>query len=187
MTQINKQILNDMKNTEQTKGLSVLEHGFMVKNYTFDLINHLKGLDTKYNWSKLPSIIIDNKELFLDNLLPKDIIKEYTILHDIGKAYCISDGIKKFPNHEIISHKIYSNLTNSNDDVAYLILHDMDIHLAKGKLITFDNKFIYTQIIVSVAEVFANSQMFGGFQSTSFIIKNKQIQKTISHIIKNKK
>lgn len=176
-----------MKNTEQTKGLSVLEHGFMVKNYTFDLINHLKGLDTKYNWSKLSSIIIDNKELFLDNLLPKDIIKEYTILHDIGKAYCISDGIKKFPNHEIISHKIYSNLTNSNDDVAYLILHDMDIHLAKGKLITFDNKFIYTQIIVSVAEVFANSQMFGGFQSTSFIIKNKQIQKTISHIIKNKK
>ncbi len=173
-----------MKNTEQTKGLSVLEHGFMVKNYTFDLINHLKGLDTKYNWSKLSSIIIDNKELFLDNLLPKDIIKEYTILHDIGKAYCISDGIKKFPNHEIISHKIYSNLPNSNDDVAYLILHDMDIHLAKGKLIEFDPKFIHTQIIVSIAEVFANSQMFGGTKSDSFKIKIKNIEKTTKKIIK---
>jgi hypothetical protein len=40
-----------MKNCEQTKGQSVLQHGLSVKNYTFDLINHLrKGTPLKYEW-----------------------------------------------------------------------------------------------------------------------------------------
>ena len=43
-----------MRNCEQTKGLSVLAHGISVKNYLFDLINHLKsGEPLKYEW-KLP-------------------------------------------------------------------------------------------------------------------------------------
>lgn len=176
-----------MKNCEQMKGLSVLEHGFMVKNYTFDLINYLHGKPSKYTWS-IPNIVQENKNLILKNLLPYSIIKEYTILHDLGKPYCLSidsQGKRHFKNHEEISYSIYKNLPNANNDVSYLILHDMDLHL--GKVDDFDPKFIYTQIVVSLAELHANAQMFGGIESTSFKIKLKKLTQSIKKILKNNK
>jgi len=175
-----------MKNCEQMKGLSVLQHGFMVKNYTFDLINHLKGKPSKYTWN-IPSIITDNKELILENLLPYSIIKEYTILHDLGKPYCLSidsDGKRHFTDHANVSYKTYINLPGNNPDVAYLILHDMDLHL--GNVDNIDKKYIYTQIIVSLSELHANAQMFGGIESTSFKIKLKKLTQSIKKILKNK-
>jgi hypothetical protein len=43
-----------MTECEQTKGQSVLEHDISVKNYLFDLINHLRSnTPLKYEW-KLP-------------------------------------------------------------------------------------------------------------------------------------
>lgn len=57
-----------MKNCEQTKGQSVLDHGISVKNYLFDLINHLRtGDPLKYNWI-LPDWIYTNKDLILSSL-----------------------------------------------------------------------------------------------------------------------
>ena len=42
MLQITKQeLIQRMSECEQTKNQSVLEHGISVKNYLFDLINHL--------------------------------------------------------------------------------------------------------------------------------------------------
>lgn len=32
-----------MKQCDQTKGQSVLQHGISVKNYLFDLLNHLRN------------------------------------------------------------------------------------------------------------------------------------------------
>lgn len=175
-----------MKKTEQTKGMSVLQHGFMVKNYTFDLINFLKTNQSKYDWSRLPKVVLDNKDIILNNLLSNDIIKEYTVLHDISKPYCleIDDlGKRHFPNHAEKSHEIYKTISD-NEDVAYLILHDMDLHL--GVDFTPNEKYIYTQILVSVAELFSNAQMFGGTENVSFKIKLKKLEKTIKKNNKNK-
>jgi hypothetical protein len=56
-----------MKTCEQTKGLSVYQHGEMVQNYTFDLINHLReGTNLKYDW-KLPEWITEEKDYILQN------------------------------------------------------------------------------------------------------------------------
>lgn len=38
-----------MKECEQAKGQSVLDHGISVKNWTFDLINHLRNGDELKN------------------------------------------------------------------------------------------------------------------------------------------
>lgn len=49
MNQTFKQLIIDMRNCKQTKGQSVLQHGLSVKDYTFDIINHLKyGTTLKY-------------------------------------------------------------------------------------------------------------------------------------------
>ena len=49
-----------MSECEQTKGQSVLDHGISVKNYLFDLINHLRsGKPLQYEW-KLPDWVLDN-------------------------------------------------------------------------------------------------------------------------------
>jgi len=46
-----------MSECEQTKGQSVLDHGISVKNYLFDLINHLRtGTTLQYEW-KLPDCV----------------------------------------------------------------------------------------------------------------------------------
>jgi hypothetical protein len=54
-----------MKMCEQTQGQSVLQHGLSVKNYLFDLINHLRyETPLKYDWI-LPDWVYPNKDLIL--------------------------------------------------------------------------------------------------------------------------
>lgn len=47
-----------MKTCKQTESQSVLEHGFSVKNYLFDLLDHLEnGKPLKYQW-KIPDWLL---------------------------------------------------------------------------------------------------------------------------------
>jgi hypothetical protein len=111
--------------------------------------------------------------------LPEEIIKEYTIHHDCGKFYCkiIDDnGKQHFPNHAEVSAKLWLEIGGSKQ-AASLMGKDMIIHTMKA--IDVD-QFIkspeaITLLIVGLAEIIANSQMFGGFTSTSFKIKYKHL------------
>ena len=181
-----------MKTCEQTKGLSVYQHGKMVQNYTFDLINHLRECtNLTYDW-KLPEWITEEKDYILQNLLSDEIIDEYTLYHDIGKPFCLSideDGKRHFPNHANVSEKIYLEVFD-NLDVAYLIKHDMDLHLIKSidvdEWYKVNKKYAITLLIVALSEVHANASMFGGINSTSFKIKLKTITQRGKQIIKLK-
>ncbi len=183
-----------MKNCEQTKGLSVLDHGISVKNYLFDLINHLRNGDTlKYEWV-LPDWLYANKDLILSSLPDDNTLELYTTYHDVGKPFCLtidSDGKRHFPNHAEVSYNIFKQIFN-NDVAAELIRHDMDIHLLKSNGVDefCNNKFAITLLLTGLAEVHSNAQMFGGLDSTSFKIKNKSINqrgKQILNKIKNNK
>ena len=102
-----------MKDCEQTKGQSVLQHGISVKNYTFDLLNHLRfGTPLKYEW-KLPDWVYEHKDLILSDLPSDKVLKYYTVLHDCGKPYCLEiddEGRRHFPNHANVSADVYSQL-----------------------------------------------------------------------------
>jgi len=183
-----------MKNCEQTKGLSVLDHGISVKNYLFDLINHLRNGDTlKYEWV-LPDWLYTNKDLILSSLPDDSTLELYTTYHDIGKPFCLtidSDGKRHFPNHAEVSYTIFKQIFN-NDVAAELIRHDMDIHLLKSDGVDdfCKNPFSLTLLLTGLAEVHSNAQIFGGLDSTSFKIKNKSINqrgKQILNKIKNNK
>ena len=182
-----------MKSCEQTKGQSVLDHGLSVKNYTFDIINHLR-YDTplEYEW-KLPDWVYEYKDLIISNLPSDRDLKYYTILHDCGKPYCLKiddDGKRHFPDHANISSKVYSDIFGDGI-VSDLIKHDMDIHLLKSCDVDefCKNQYFLTLLLVGLAEIHSNSKMFGGLDSTSFKIKWKSINQRGKQIIKlnNKK
>ena len=63
-----------MSECEQTKGQSVLEHGTSVKNYLFDLINHLRSsTPLQYEW-RLPDWVLENKDLMISSLPDDDTL-----------------------------------------------------------------------------------------------------------------
>jgi hypothetical protein len=169
-----------MQNCSQTDTQSVYEHGIAVKNYTFKLIDILEGKSSPDGF-KLPNWCLEFRHNLLKNLLPKDIIEEYTIFHDCGKPYCMivdENGKRHFPNHAEKSRQTWLSLGGS-PTVANLIGMDMMIHTMKSNEIDefIKHKEAITLLIVGLAEIHANAEMFGGIDSTSFKIKLKQINK----------
>ena len=183
-----------MSECEQTQGQSVLDHGISVKNYLFDLINHLRtGTPLQYEW-KLPDWVLQNKDLILSSLPDDETLELYTTYHDCGKPFCLtvdSDGKRHFPNHAQVSYQYFTQAFN-NPVAADLILHDMDIHLLKSDGVEefSKNPYALTLLLTGLAEIHSNSTMFGGIDSVSFKIKHKCISKRgtqIINLIKNKK
>ena len=183
-----------MHSCEQAKGMSVLEHGFSVKNYLFDLLNHLRyNKPLKYNWC-IPDWLYTNKEFILSSLADDYTLKIYTIFHDIGKPYCLTiddDGKRHFPNHAEVSYQIFTKVFDDSI-AAELIRHDMDIHLLKSDGVEqfCKNPYALTLLLTGLAEIHSNASMFGGINSTSFKIKHKSITqrgKQIINQLKNKK
>lgn len=183
-----------MKNCEQTKGMSVYEHGESVRDYLFDIINHLRyDSPLKYQWA-LPDWVYQNKNLLLSSLPDDESLSLYTLFHDIGKPFCItydSDGKRHFPNHAEVSYDIFKQVFD-NDIAAQLIKHDMDIHTLKSSGVEefAKNEYALTLLLTGLAEIHSNAKMFGGLDSTSFKIKLKSITqrgKQIINLIKNKK
>lgn len=177
-----------MRNCEQTKGQSVLQHGESVRDYLFDLINHLRS-DTplKYSW-RLPDWIFENKDLILSSLPGDETLELYTKFHDCGKPFCLTiddDGRRHFPNHAQVSHDIFKQVFD-NLVAAELILHDMLIHLTKSDDVEDFCKIPYflTLLITGLSEIHSNSIMFGGLDSKSFLIKNKSIKQRGRKIFK---
>lgn len=84
-----KELVEAMKSTYQIPGKqTVWEHGISVKNYTFDLINHLRnGTPLKYQW-KVPSFLYMQREFIIGNLVPDSTLYLYTVFHDCGKPRC---------------------------------------------------------------------------------------------------
>jgi len=182
-----------MKNCEQTKGQSVLQHGESVRDYLFDLINHLRsGEPLKYDW-KLPDWLFENKDLILSSLPDDETLELYTKFHDCGKPFCLTidnEGKRHFPNHAQVSQDIFKQVFD-NSPAAELILYDMGIHTLKSEGVKefAQNPYVITLILTGLAEIHSNCQMFGGPESTSFLIKKKQIfkkGKSVINIIKSK-
>jgi len=180
-----------MRECEQTKGQSVIEHGISVKNYLFDLLDYLRnGTPLKYEW-KLPDWIYSERDFILSNIVDDETLSLYTTYHDCGKPFCVevdADGKRHFPNHAQVSYEIFKSIF-SNETAAELILHDMDVHLLKAEGVEefCKNPYAITLLITGLSEIHSNAQMFGGLDSTSFKIKHKSITKRGAQIINNLK
>ena len=176
-----------MMSCEQTKGMTVLEHGMSVKNYLNDLISHLRDkTPLKYQW-KLPEWVLENSEFILSKLPDEKTMHLYTTYHDCGKPFCLevdSDGKRHFPNHAEKSYEIFKQVFK-NEQAAELIRHDMDIHLLKSEGVEefCKNPLAIALLITGLSEIHSNAAMFGGIDSTSFKIKLKSITQRGKQII----
>lgn len=185
-----EQLIEDMKACEQTKGMSVLEHGLMVCDYYRDLYSHLyEDTRLKYEW-KIPNWVMENKQFILNELCHDYTMQEYMIMHDCGKPYCRSvdeDGRQHFQDHANVSADVWSKMFPADKMVSELIRNDMQIHTIKSEdLVEFTkNPLAVSLLITGLCEIHANASMFGGIESTSFKIKWKQIDRRGKHIVSN--
>lgn len=111
-------------------------------------------------------------------------LKQYHFNHDISKPYIReidSSGKEHYPNHSYHSSQLYRE--RYGDDVfADMILHDMDFHTKRGDDIKEVWKLPYSDHLYATAwaEIFANAELFGGFESDSFKIKRKRLVKALN-------
>lgn len=185
-----EKVISDMIDTPQTDTQNVLEHGISVAKY----FNQLMKGDTD-KW-KLPTWFTDNKDFIFNNLHSLEDIKEYHVMHDCGKSYCMTideQGKRHFPNHSQVSFDTFSKISD-NKVVADLILKDMVFHTIKSDEVEYfiKNNSIETTLtllVTALCELHSNASMFGGMTSQSFLIKYKKydrIGKQVLNLLKNK-
>lgn len=200
------QLKKDMEACEQTSGVNMIQHGEMVWNQYAMLQEILDwGYEKAEKTKFLPEYqeIIDNFRLptwffkYEDGLAwnreDRTMIRLYTLYHDCGKPYCKTvdeNGRSHFPNHAEVSYRVWNHINNAElrkyhgrnaiNKIGELIRRDMEIHTIKSSDIPEfcrDKETAVTLLLVGLAEIHANAAMFGGFDSKSFKIKYKQIER----------
>ncbi len=170
--------------------LTVWQHGVDVWVKFYDLINHMQSNNIGYKHA-LPKWVGDYKDILLSCCVNKmDDIKDYLVYHDCGKPFCLyvdSEGKRHFPNHAQISKEVFLQYSN-NKLVGNLIGNDMLCHITKPKdfLSICDVENIEVLLCAGIASIHANADMFGGFDSDSFKMKFKNLDKLGERILKHK-
>lgn len=175
-----------MQECEQTSGMTVLQHGEMVRDYYRDLIDHLRSASPlRHEW-RLPEWI--NDPLILRHLPSDETMAEYHLFHDVGKPACRvvdGDGRQHFPDHAAVSRSVWLEAGGSRE-IGDLIGMDMDMHLLKGEGVEEFSRRpqAIALLLTGLSEVHANASMFGGTASTSFKMKWKNLDKRGRAIVK---
>lgn len=139
---------------------------------------------------KLPDWFTEYHEILVNCQLPIKQVKKYIIYHDCGKHLCQEideDGKSHYPNHANVSADYWAK--HSNDLlVENLIRNDMFFHTCKAKDLKetqLTKNELATLLVTALAEIHANSEMFGGIKSQSFKIKYKQIERRGKSFVKD--
>jgi len=186
-----RQVVKDMQSCEQTKGMSVLEHGQQVHHHLRLLLEGLasdngrRGIES----FRLPRGLHDYRELLLERVFDDFTLEKYTVFHDCGKPYCLrtdEEGKRHFLNHAEVSYKTWMRKCGGDEKVGRLIRMDMDIHCLKAKDVPefAARPEAATLLLTGIAEIHANAKMFGGMDSDSFKMKLKQLDRRCRAICK---
>jgi peptidyl-tRNA hydrolase len=181
-----RRLVEDMRGCEQSPGLTVLQHGLMVRDHYRDLMDHLRyGSPLRGKW-KLPEWIRDPR--LLEDLPSDEVMADYHVFHDCSKPIVLQideDGRRHFPDHASASRKAWIDAGGSAE-VGDLIGMDMDVHLLKDEgVAAFSLRpEAGALLLTALSEIHANASMFGGVESTSFKMKWKQVDKRGRAILK---
>lgn len=168
-----------MREAEQTKGLSLLEHGAQVfAHYTRFLHGDIESSCLK---DCLPVLIRTS-----DSHHSKPLIFLYQLFHDCGKLETrIEDesGVH-FPDHAASSARLWraSHGTDASmQTIARLMENDMFLHTCSADdLDSFkETTLLPTLFLTAYAEIYANADMFGGRESISFKSKRKHLDRRL--------
>ena len=167
-----------MCETLQFKDMNVLEHGISVNKHYVKLIKDLESSSC----SEEILIKIYNK------IKDKYQIYKYQIYHDCGKPFCLSidnDNKRHFIDHANHSYNQLKLLFPNDYKVLTLMKNDMEFHINKDLNFLWNLEFSETLYLTAWAEIYSNSEMFGGINSTSFKIKRKKLIKAGKFYLEN--
>lgn len=166
-----------MEACAQNQHQNVLEHGRAVLACYRQLMGHLKRGDDLPLWWRLPAWAKD----LAPHVMPDGIMAGYAEFHDCGKPFCLvvdEEGRRHFPGHAAMSEKIW--LQVGGDPVAARLMGmDMDAHLLTPETVPefAARPEAPSLLLMAIAEVHSNAEMFGGTDSDSFKIKIKKLDK----------
>lgn len=157
-----------MKACCQFENINMIDHGNMVHHEYNQMISKLEDGDHD-------ELILQQLYPFLKPLLmPSSDIETYQMFHDCGKPFCTPDDGKKYPDHAEHSYNQWLTLYPESTTIAELMRYDMVFH--EGAPDDFySHRLAPTLYLTAWAEIYANCQMFGGQDSTSFKIKRKKL------------
>lgn len=143
---------------------------------------YIHGVEVNYWYNLLCSdpdqIGIEPVVEFFRNYEQRELSR-YHIFHDISKPYIRvvdDEGKEHYPNHSEMSSKMYIS-RYGEDEFAHMIRHDMDFHRLRGEDLkkVWELPFADDLYATAWAEIYANAELFGGTDSTSFKIKRKRL------------
>lgn len=179
------QMVAAMLKTEQTKGMSVYQHGQSVADHVAELLGYLRGQNEISSRWRLPDWLSSYRSQILNNLHEDSVINLYALYHDCGKPYCLQvdeAGRRHFLNHAKVSQQIWSHV-GGDETVGHLIGNDMVLHTATAEEIAskleteWSCEDSVTLLISALSEIHSNAKMFGGLETVSFKSKWKQIDR----------
>lgn len=184
------ELINLMKSHYQDKNAkqTILHHGISVWLHFKELYSYLGSEQQNYQYPIPSWLEMHRVHLFAtlrDNL---ENIKKYLIFHDCGKPLCCTEDEKgqHFKNHAEVSKKLYAEIFGVSQ-ISELIGDDMLCHTTKPKdfEILLGNPNINILLCAALSELHSNAKMFGGFDSDSFKIKFKNLEKLGKRILEN--
>jgi len=185
MTPKQKELCTLMDSCMQFGDYSTLQHGLDCYKYFKAITSNTIVL------GKTPRWLSEYHEQITKNLHDIDTCEKYIIFHDCGKHRCLTkdeNGQSHFYDHAAVSKEVFQEYFE-NDVASKLIGFDMAIHTMKDNEISdylnqWNIKDACTLLLTGLSEIYANSDLFGGVDSTSFKIKFKQIEKRGNAICK---
>lgn len=181
-----------MRSCYQFKDLNVLQHGLSVRNWYSEIIDLLyRGKDSECDleipaWCLRPLV---NEAI---SRVDDSLMEMYQVYHDCGKPFSLvvhEDGSRHYPDHAAVSKRVWLECSDVSDGaswIADMIGWDMDFHLLRSSGV---NGFAargdraIALMLTALAEIHANSEMFGGMDSTGFKIKYKHSCRMGRHVI----
>jgi hypothetical protein len=162
-----------MSACEQSPGQSVLQHGEAVAERYADLVGERRMRWRLQGWLDLG--------LLLPLCPPAETMRLYQIYHDCHKnceMVIDESGRRHFLNHAMHSAAMWLSV-GGDRLVGKLIEHDMDMHTMKPADVLDYNHYDLAPalLLTALCELHANAEMFGGWESTSFKIKWKALNK----------
>lgn len=171
-----------MRTCMQFRDMNVLEHGLAVTRAFDTLMNALRTGETPAGW-RIPAWLMAEpaRSQFMRQCLPAETLYWYQRYHDCGKPYCLvrdAEGKSHFPDHAAVSERVWLACGGSTE-VGQLIGLDMAMHLAGADDMAGLAKLpqAISLFLTALAEVHANAEMFGGFDSASFKAKAKHLDR----------
>lgn len=157
-----------MKACYQFENINMYDHGLMVADEYEKLILSLES-------GSCDEPILQQLYAFLKpNLIGEVKRYLYQVFHDCWKPFCEPCDGRKYPDHAEHSYNQWLTLFPESIDIAELMRYDMVFHEGASDDF-YRHRLAPTLYLTAWAEIYANCQMFGGQDSTSFKIKRKKL------------